>query len=98
MSYFPENISEGRKAVATDNTAVALVSASTKCKQLFISAEVDNAEAIVIGGSAVVYSPVASRTGKLLYPGDSITLDINDVSKIYINGKASDGVTFTYTS
>lgn len=98
MSYHPENINEGRKAIAADNTAVALVASSTKCKQLFITAEVDNTEPVVIGGSAVVYNPTGSRTGKLLYAGDSITIDINDVSKVYINGKANDGVTFTYTS
>lgn len=97
MSFRAENITAGRKVVAVDNTAVAIGSVA-KCHVIFITALPGNTDYIVVGGSGAVYSPAGSTTGKILYAGDSITIEIDDISKVYINGKANDGVTFSYTS
>jgi hypothetical protein len=96
MSFLPENFSDSRKVVAVEGTALAIGSAA-KCKVVFVSALPGNTDLIVIGGSTVIYD-LATRTGKILYAGDSITIEIDDISKIYINGKAGDGVAFSYTS
>ena len=89
-------LTAGRKAVVVTNTAIVLGSAA--CKTIFINAFVSNSDIIVVGGSSVVYSPEGSRTGKVLYPGDSLTISIDNISKIYINGTANDGITFSFTT
>jgi hypothetical protein len=87
----------GRKVVATLNTAVALAAANTLCEEVFITALPENTDDVVIGGPSVVYT-LATRTGHPLSPGGSITLKIRDLSKVYLNGKATEGVTFAYTA
>lgn len=88
-------MTSGRKAVAVTDTAIVLGSAA--CKTIFITALTTNAGPIVIGGSGVVFSE-ATRTGKIMYPGDSITVSIDNLDSVYINGPAGDGVSFTYTT
>lgn len=89
------SMADGRKAVAVSDTAIAIGSGA--CKTIFITAFVGNTNPVVIGGSTVVYTE-ATRTGKLMYPGDSITVSIDNLSKVYVNGVAGDGVSFTYTN
>ena len=88
------SLKSGRKVIAVTNTAVALGTAA--CQTAFITALVGNSAPVVVGGSDVI-GDEATRTGKLMYPGDSITVSIDNLSKIYINGSANDGVSFTYT-
>lgn len=90
------DLGEGRKVVASSNIAIVLGSKSIKTVHL--TALVSNSDIIVWGGSGIVYSPVGSRTGSILYPGDKVDIPIDDLSKVYINGTAGDGVTFTYAS
>jgi len=97
MSYRAENITNGRKVVAVSNTALA-IAPSARSQVVFITALPGNSTYIVVGGTGLVFSPATSTTGKILYAGDSITIEIDDVSKIFINGTANDGVTFAYTS
>jgi len=89
------SLNEGRKVVSVENTAVVLGSGA--CKAVFVTALTSNTDVVVIGGSGVIYDS-GTRTGKILYPGDSITINIDNLSKIYINGKANEGVTFSYTN
>jgi hypothetical protein len=88
-------MTSGRKVVAVTNTALALGSAA--CKTVFITALVTNSDVIVVGGSSVVFTE-ASRTGKVMYPGDYLTTSIDNIDSIFINGTAGDGCSFTYTT
>lgn len=86
-------ISDGRQVVSVTNTPIAIGTGA--CKTIFITTLIGNATPVVVGGSTVVYTE-ATRTGKLMYPGDSITISIDNLSKIYINGEANNGVSFSY--
>lgn len=89
------DISDNRKVVTTSGTAVALA-ASTLCKEIIITAEVDNTGVIVVGGSSVV-AALATRRGIPLSPGDSISISIDNLADVYIDSTVSgDGVTFLY--
>lgn len=88
-------LTAGRKLVAVTNTAIVLGSAA--CRTIWINALTTNANVVVIGGSGVVFTE-ASRTGKILYPGDGMTIDIDNLSKLYVNGTANDGISFSYTT
>lgn len=93
----PTAIGDGRKIVTTAGTRVALA-ASTECKKVNIQAESDNTGAIVVGGANVIAS-LATRRGTVLEAGDSIEIEIDDLSKIYIDSTVNgDGVTFTYSN
>ncbi len=85
----------GRKTVVVSNTAVRLVAATTTCIKIVIQALRGNTGDIAIGDSAVVLTPGA-EVGIVLPQQNSITIEIDDVYKIYINGAAGDGVSFLY--
>ena len=88
------SLGDGRKVVAVTNTAIAIGSAA--CKTVFITALIGNSAEIVIGGSGVIF-PEATRTGTLKYPGDGMTVSVDNLSDVYINGNAGDGISFSYT-
>lgn len=89
-------IHDGRQTVATPGTAVALA-ASTACKRVTITAETNNSDILVVGGSTVV-AALVTRRGTPLYPGDSYSLDADDLAEVFIDAlTATDGATFTYT-
>jgi hypothetical protein len=88
---------DGRKVVAVLNTPIALSSTEKLCEEVFITALTTNVQVVVVGGPGVVYTE-ATRTGRAMNPGDSIVLKIHDLRKVFINGEASDGVSFTYTA
>lgn len=87
---------DGRKVVSVTNTAVRL-SDDQLCEEVFITALSTNTEVIVIGGPSVVFTE-ATRTGRAMNPGDSIVLKIHNLKNVWLNGTASDGVSFTYTA
>ncbi len=87
------NLISGRKVIAVTGTPIALGSAA--CKTVFINALTTNTDVIVIGDNTVVYDE-ATRTGKVLYPGDTLTISIDNLSKIFQNGLINNGVTFSY--
>jgi len=89
-------LGQGRKTVAVTNTAIVLGSGAVKTVHL--TALTGNSDVIVWGGTGIVYSPEGSRLGSVLYPGDKVDIPIDNLSKIYINGVAGDGVTFTYAN
>lgn len=88
-------IADGRTTVTTAGTRVALA-ASTACKQVAITAETDNTGLIVVGGATVV-AALATRRGIPLSPGDTMTLDIDNLADLYIDSTVNtDGVTYIY--
>ena len=89
-------INDGRKEVAVAGTAETLTTSSTPCTKVNIMAEKNNTGIIVVGGSSVV-AVEATRTGIPLDAGQSHTIEIDDLVKIYLDTTVStDGVTFNY--
>ena len=92
----PSVVGNGRVVVATAGTAVPLVGVSTPATQVVVTAETDNTDTVVIGGSSVI-AAIGTREGVPLLGGDSITIDIDDLNKIYVDSVVSgEGVTFIY--
>ena len=97
ISVFDGNtiVESGRKEVTVAGTAEAL-SASTECKSVTIQAEFNNTGIIVVGGSGVIAAE-ATRDGLALSAEDSVTINIDDLAKIFLDTTVStDGVTFIY--
>ncbi len=87
-------IGHGIKTVTTAGTDVVLA-ASTDAKVVIIQAQTDNTGAIAVGSSGVD-ATVATGTGVLLYAGDTITLEIDNLADVYIDATVStDGVRYT---
>lgn len=84
----------GLKAIAVTNTAIALSATSIQCRAVIIAANPANTAAIWVGNSATISTPVKSETGMPLQPNEKFTMDIDDVSKIFINGVGGDVATF----
>lgn len=83
----------GRKTVSTGGTAEALASATT-VREVIITAETDNTGYVVVGPSTVVAS-LATRKGTPLAAGSSMTLEIDNLSKVYLDVTVNgDGVTY----
>lgn len=74
------------------------IAASTPAKVVIIQAQTDNTGAIAVGGAGVL-ATVATGTGVLLYAGDSITLEVDNLADVYIDATVQDeGVRFAYLS
>ena len=87
-------ITDGRKVVTTAGTRVALAS-STACKEVVITAELDNTGVVAVGAAATVVAALATRTGVPLNAGDSIVLQIDNLADVGLDSMVSgDGVTF----
>jgi hypothetical protein len=88
-------IAEGRKIVTTAGTRVALA-ASTACNKVDIVALATNTGTVVVGGAGVIAS-AGTRVGVPLRALDSITIDIDNLSDVWIDSTVNgEGVTFTY--
>lgn len=89
-------ITDGRTIVTTAGVAKVLTT-STVAKLVVITAETDNTDIVVIGGSTVVAS-LSTRRGTPLLAGDSITLEIDNLADVYVDAAGSaacgDGVTY----
>ncbi len=86
------SIGVGNKTIASTGVAVPLVAVSTPRVKVFLITEQTNTGKIYWGGSSV-----SSTDGAYLFPATALPpIEIDDVSKIYINGTAGDGVKFTY--
>jgi len=94
----PSTIVDGRKTVVAAGTAEKLVATATACRQVTITALLTNNDYVVVGSSTVVAAS-GTRRGIPLVAGQSITMDIDDVSKIYIDAVVTgEGVSFMYLS
>lgn len=80
--------------VTTAGTPVQLSATSSQAKRLDITADYNNSDMIVIGGSGVV-GPVVGRKGVPLAPGNTYTFYITDLSLVWVDA-AADGQTATY--
>jgi len=89
------SIGHGVKTVTTAGTDVALA-ASTAAKKVIIQAQTDNTSIIAVGATGVD-ATVATGTGIILYPGDTITLECDNLADIFIDSLVNgEGVRFTY--
>jgi hypothetical protein len=94
----PSAIGTGRKTVTSPGTAEKLVATATPCVAVTITALRGNTGVIQVG-DASVKAAAGTQQGTPLQYLDSITLEIDDVSKIYIDATvANEGVAFTYLS
>jgi len=97
-TVLPSTIVDGRKTVAVAGTAEKLITAATACRQVTITALLTNTDYVVVGASTVVAAE-GTRRGTPLVAGQAITMDIDDVSKIYLDAVvAGEGVSFLYLS
>jgi len=89
-------IGNGRGICNAAGTANQVTTTTTPCKVIIFTAETDNTGTIVLGGASIDET-LASRSGTPLLAGDSTTMEIDDISKVYIDAATTgDGVTFTY--
>lgn len=87
-------IADNRRSVTTAGTRVQLSTSSVPCKGVAITAEATNTGVIVVGGSTVVASP-STRRGTPLAAGDTCTLDIDNLNKVYLDATINgEGVTY----
>ncbi len=88
-------IGHGVKVVATAGVDVVLAS-STTCKILIIQAQTDNTNPVAVGATGVD-ATIATGTGIILYPGEVITLEVDNLADVYIDSITNgEGVRFTY--
>ena len=91
-------ITSGRKVVTTAGTRETLVASTTAAKLVIITAETDNTGVMAVGAVTVV-AAVLTRVGTPLLAGDSITLPVDDLVKVYLDSTVSgDGVTYVALS
>jgi hypothetical protein len=92
----PSSLGDGRQTVTSAGTATKLITASTPCTQVLVTALRGNTGVIEVGSSTVVAAD-GSQRGTPLNALDSIRVDIDDVSKVYIDSTISgEGVAFFY--
>lgn len=87
----PGSVVTGQKKVAVTGTAVQL-SAGALVNGVVIKALSTNAAAIVVGGLGVTNVTDGTGVGYVLLPGEAVSFAVSDVSVLYINGTAGDGV------
>jgi len=93
----PTSIVSGNKVVSAINTPVQLLTASTSCQIVVITALLANTGLISVGDSAT--SASGTVKGDVLAAGDSTSVSIDNVNKVYISGTViSEGVSFRYQS
>lgn len=92
------SMKDNTRSVATAGTAVQLSATNTLCEKVEITAKINNVGFIVVGGSTVVAAQ-ATRRGTPLAQGDTMTLYVDNLSKIYLDAENSgDGVTYVFYS
>ena len=95
-SSSPDTIGVGNKTIATVGTPDPLVASSTPCTKVWLMARPGNAGNVFWGNSSV-----DSDNGDILFPGQKVEIEIDDLNKVYFDveaGNTSDGVRFTYTA
>lgn len=94
-SKYITGIGHGVTTVTTAGTDVALAG-STACKKVIIQAQTDNTGVIAVGASGVD-ATIATGTGIILYPGDALEFDIDNLADVYIDSSVNgEGVRYTY--
>lgn len=91
----PSVIGSGNASIVTPGVPVA-IAGRTPCKKVVLCAPSSNTGEVYVGG-ANVSAANGSEVGIVLLPIGMTTLEINDLSKIYIDATvAGEGVSFTY--
>lgn len=94
----PSGVGDGRKTVAIAGTREPLVAVSTPVNSVIITALLENTEVVVVGANTVVAAE-ATRRGTPLSPGDSLSFDIDNLDKVYLDVIVNEqGVSYTYTT
>ena len=92
LEYPPDAIGSGNAVVASAGTAVQLSATSTPTKRVYITAKVGNTGTIWVGSSGV-----ADGTEIPLTNLSSMTIDIDNLTKVYIDSdQSNDAVGYTY--
>jgi len=95
VSHDKTGIGHGVKTVTTALSDEALA-ASTAAKVVIIQAQTDNTSAVAIGATGVD-ATVATGNGILLYAGDTIVLEIDNLADVYVDALVSgEGVRYSY--
>jgi hypothetical protein len=90
----PTTIGDGSKVVTTAGTRVQLVASTTTCRYVVVTAKAANTNPIWVGGATV-----ANGSGRPLVSLQAEKIDINDVSKIWIDAETNgEGATFFYVA
>jgi len=88
-------MADGVTTVTTAGSHVTL-QATTPCKSVIIQAQTDNTNIIAVGNTGVD-ATIATGTGIILNPGDTIAFDIDNLGTVFIDSLVSgEGVRFTY--
>lgn len=96
VSESSSSIGSGTKNVTTAGTEVQLTTTSTPCSWVVVTARPANTGKIVVGDSAIV-ATAGSERGIVLSAGSSVSLPVDDVSKVYIDSTVNgEGVSFGY--
>ena len=92
-----KTIVSDRTAVSVAGTRVQLSTASVDIFRIDISADVGNADVVVVGDVNVVAAS-GSQKGTVLFAGNpSVTIYIDNLNKLYVDAiTAGDAVTYTY--
>ena len=83
----------GSKTISVTGVAVPLMAVPTPCSRVYMSTIKTNSAELYWGSAGV-----SSTDGDYVFPATKLPpIEIDDVSKIYINGTAGDGVKFTWS-
>jgi len=82
------SLTDGRKTVTAAGTAVPLTATSTPANEVAITALSTNTGVVVVGGSTVK-AKAEERRGQPLSAGQTVSLDIRDLSSVYIDSTVS---------
>jgi len=93
---FFSTIRDGKRDVRYAGTATVLSDTPITCKRITITARYSNL-GIIAAGDTSVSATVLSVRGVTLYAGDSYTVDISNLNKIYLDSTVeNEGVSYTY--
>jgi len=91
----PHKLVSGQKNVTTPGTELQLVTADTNIYSVVIKAKAANTGIIYVGGD----NTVSSTTGFALAAGESVSIEIDNLNKIWIDSSVgSEGVTYLYVT
>lgn len=103
LQWVAASITSGNKANSSTSAPAALVSSSTPCRAVEITAFADNTDTVAIGDSSAVAEPTTGGSkagkGRQLAKGDSVVIWVMDASLLYLAvASANDAVSFNIYS